>query len=75
MEYAIALRPIDPELGEVLDGALRQRAVLAQVAALAAQAGELIFVGAGGSWASSVPAHFLLNHSESPVRCQNIQSG
>lgn len=75
MESAIALRPIDPELGEVLDGALRQRAVLAQVAAVAAQAGELIFVGAGGSWASSVPAHFLINHSDSPVRCQNIQSG
>ncbi|MEU8193784.1 SIS domain-containing protein [Microbispora amethystogenes] len=70
------LRPIDPQLREVIGGAVDQRGIAAKVAAEAAARGvtDVFFVGCGGSWASSVPAHASLSASAAGLVSHNVNA-
>ncbi|GIH60434.1 SIS domain-containing protein [Microbispora siamensis] len=70
------LRPVDPQLREVIGGAVDQRGAAAKVAAQAASRGvtDVFFLGCGGSWASSVPAHATLSASATGLVSHNINA-
>lgn len=70
------LRPIDPQLREVIGGAVAQRGLAGKVAAEAAARGvtDVFFLGCGGSWASSVPAHASLSASATGLISHNVNA-
>ncbi|WP_236968581.1 SIS domain-containing protein [Microbacterium aurantiacum] len=71
-----ALRPVEPDLVEVLQGAVAQRGTAQQIAAEAVrrQVDRVFFVGVGGSWASSVPVTLDLQHAGLPFPVLNVNA-
>ncbi|GAA5050155.1 fructoselysine-6-P-deglycase FrlB-like protein [Thermocatellispora tengchongensis] len=76
MTEKLPLRPVDPRIGEVIGGAVNQRGVAEKVAAAAAGRGvtDVFFLGCGGSWASSVPAHVTLSAHASGLISHNLNA-
>lgn len=76
MHAVRAVRPIEPDLVATLEGALAQRGTTQRIAAAAASRGirRVLFVGMGGSWASSVPVALQLQTSGLPLSTFNINA-
>jgi fructoselysine-6-P-deglycase FrlB-like protein len=76
MSSSIPLRPIEPDLAEVLSRALSKRDLTREIAAAAAdrEIDEIYFVGMGGSWASSVPVVHQLQTSALRTPVWNINA-
>jgi len=71
-----SIRPIESDLVEVLRGATAQRTLTDQIAERARRDGvtRVVFVGVGGSWASSVPATTLMASKGAPFSAENINA-
>ncbi|GAA2895697.1 SIS domain-containing protein [Streptosporangium fragile] len=76
MSSKLPLRPVDPLISEVIGGTVNQRGVAAKVAAEAAGRGvtDVFFLGCGGSWASSVPAHSTLSAGATGLVSHNVNA-
>lgn len=70
------LRPIEDDLVPTLEGAVRQRGTTQRIAQEVKnrQITRILFVGMGGSWASSVPVALQLQLSALPVPTYNLNS-
>lgn len=71
-----ALRPIEDDLVPTLEGAVAQRGLTQRIAADVRGRGitRILFVGMGGSWASSVPVALQLQLSRLPVPTFNLNA-
>lgn len=70
------LRPIEADLVPTLEGALSQRGLTQQIASdvHGRDITRILFVGMGGSWASSVPVTLQLQLSRLPVPTFNLNA-
>lgn len=70
------LRPIDPDIVATLAATPTSRPLTQQVAQEAADRGvdQVLFVGVGGSWASSVPAVTALTTDATGLDVQNVNA-
>ncbi|WP_300267512.1 SIS domain-containing protein [Microbacterium sp.] len=70
------LRPIESDLVSTLEGAVAQRGLTQQIAAAAGKRAitRILFVGMGGSWASSVPVVVQLQRSALTVPIYNLNA-
>lgn len=70
------LRPIESDLVSTLEGAVAQRGVTQKIAleARSRNVKRILFVGMGGSWASSVPVVLQLQLSKLPVPTYNLNA-
>lgn len=70
------LRPIESDLVSTLEGAIGQRGMTQRIAleARSRNIKRILFVGMGGSWASSVPVVLQLQLSKLPVPTYNLNA-
>ena len=73
---ARALRPLDPDFEATLAQALEKRAATRALAREAVAGGvtDVVFVGVGGSYSSSIHAHFFLDRLSTRLRAANLNA-
>ena len=72
----LTLRPVEADLLSVLEGTVAQRKLTQEIAAAAhqRQVRRVIFVGVGGSWASSIPVSVQLGSQSSSFGAENLNA-
>lgn len=73
---SLPLRPIESDIVPVLQGAVEQRELTREIAAAARARSvrRVVFVGVGGSWASSIPATVQLGSAGGTLTAENINA-
>ena len=76
MNPQLHLRPIEADLLPVLQGAVAQRELTREIASVARerQIQRVMFVGVGGSWASSIPVTMQLGAAGPSFSAENINA-